>query len=282
LKNVLIVYAHQSSGSFNAAAKDVAVEVLKASGCTVDVSDLYAINFKATATVEDITVGVKDPDCFCYAEETKLAWERNELSSDITKEQCKLKKADLVIFQFPMYWFSVPAIMKGWIDRVLTLGFAFSPEKCYGEGFFKDKMAMLSFTTGSHQSMFSANAINGDMNITLWPLQNGILHYCGFKVLAPEIFWAPAHVSRSECSTMLNHWRIRLGSLMSEKPLVFPPLDYFEKETGFQLKPEIIEKFATKEYGLAVGVHQGKKVPLNNQMRSSGCKCCSNRTVMPK
>lgn len=51
---VLIVYAHQSSGSFNAAAKDVAVEALTAQGCTVEVSDLYAMKFKATATAEDI------------------------------------------------------------------------------------------------------------------------------------------------------------------------------------------------------------------------------------
>ena len=51
---MLVVYAHQSSGSFNAAAKDAAVEVLCAQGCTVDVSDLYALKFKATATAEDI------------------------------------------------------------------------------------------------------------------------------------------------------------------------------------------------------------------------------------
>ena len=54
-KKVLIVYAHQSSGSFNSAAKDAAVEVLTAEGCTVEVSDLYAMTFKATATAEDIT-----------------------------------------------------------------------------------------------------------------------------------------------------------------------------------------------------------------------------------
>lgn len=54
-KKVLIVYAHQSTGSFNAAAKDAAVEVLAGQGCTVAVSDLYAMKFKATATAEDIT-----------------------------------------------------------------------------------------------------------------------------------------------------------------------------------------------------------------------------------
>ncbi|KAK5918780.1 hypothetical protein CesoFtcFv8_000410 [Champsocephalus esox] len=201
-KKVLIVYAHQSSGSFNSAAKDAAVEVLTAKGCTVEVSDLYAMKFKATATSEDIT----------------------------GKKQRKLTEADLVIFQFPMYWFTVPAIMKGWMDRVLTLGFAFTHEKRYSQGIFKDKKAMLSFTTGSQESMFSANGINGDMNVTLWPLQNGILHYCGFQVLAPQIFWAPSH--------------------------------------GYQLKPEVHEKHAAKEFGLTVGIHLGKALPPNNQMKA--------------
>ncbi|XP_051259954.1 ribosyldihydronicotinamide dehydrogenase [quinone]-like [Dicentrarchus labrax] len=267
-KKVLLVYAHQSSGSFNAAAKDAAVEVLAAQGCTVEVSDLYAMKFKATATAEDIIGEVKNCDHFRYAEETKLAWEAGKLSTDITEEQRKLTETDLVIFQFPMYWFTVPAIMKGWIDRVLTLGFAFSQEKRYSQGIFKEKKAILSFTTGSQESMFSANGINGDMNVTLWPLQNGILHYCGFQVLAPQIFWAPSHAPAEVRSTMLEGWRTRLQGLLGEEPLSFTPLDCFDGEKGFQLKPEVCEKHATKEFGLTVGIHLGKPLPPNNQMKA--------------
>lgn len=57
-KTVLIVYAHQSAGSFNAAVKSAAVDVLTAQGCKVEVSDLYAMNFKAPATAEDI-IGIR-------------------------------------------------------------------------------------------------------------------------------------------------------------------------------------------------------------------------------
>ncbi|XP_053175984.1 NAD(P)H dehydrogenase [quinone] 1-like [Scomber japonicus] len=267
-KKVLIVYAHQSAGSFSAAAKDAAMEALTAQGCTVEVSDLYAMKFKATATVEDITGEIKNAKHFRYAEETKLAWEAGKLSADITEEQRKLTEADLIIFQFPMYWFTVPAIVKGWFDRVLTLGFAYSQEKRYTEGIFKDKKAMLSFTTGSHESMFSANGINGDMNVTLWPLQNGILHYCGFQVLAPQIFWAPSHIPSEARSTMLEAWRARLQGLMEEKPLSFTPMDCFDGEKGFQLKPEVHEKHASKEFGLTVGIHLGKALPPNNQMKA--------------
>ncbi|KAM6934240.1 ribosyldihydronicotinamide dehydrogenase [quinone]-like [Xenentodon cancila] len=268
-KKVLIVYAHQSPASFSAAAKNAAVEVLTAQGCTVEVSDLYAMTFKATATAEDIKGDVKNAENFSYLEETRLAWEEGKLSDDITKEQSKLTEADLVIFQFPMYWFSVPAIMKGWIDRVLTSGFAFSQEKRYSQGVFTDKKAMLSFTTGSLESMFSSTGINGDMNVTLWPLQNGILHYCGFQVVAPQIFWAPSCATPEARSCMLEGWRTRLQGLLEEKPLSFIPLDCFD-DKAFQLKPDVHEEHAGKEFGLTVGIHLGKPLPPHSQMKA-GC-----------
>ncbi|XP_061697173.1 NAD(P)H dehydrogenase [quinone] 1-like [Syngnathoides biaculeatus] len=270
-KQALLVYAHQSPGSFNAAAKDVAVDVLTAQGCTVTVSDLYAMKFKAAATAEDIISegGVKRAENFSYAEETKVAWEEGKLSADITAEQHKLSAADLIIFQFPMYWFSLPAILKGWIDRVLVLGYAYSKEKRYSQGIFKEKKAMLSFTTGSQESMFSAHGINGDMNVTLWPIQNGILHYCGFQVLAPQIFWAPAHVPQEDRAAMLQAWRGRLEGLPGEAPLSFTPMDCFDGENGFQLKPEVQEKHAGEKFGLTVGTHMGLAVPPDNQMRAA-------------
>uniref|UniRef100_A0A3Q1FRA6 Flavodoxin-like fold domain-containing protein n=1 Tax=Acanthochromis polyacanthus TaxID=80966 RepID=A0A3Q1FRA6_9TELE len=77
---------------------------LKNKGCEVTVSDLYDMKFKAIATAEDITGEVKNAEHVRYAQETKLAWEEGRLSSDITEEQRKVTEADLIIFQFPMYW----------------------------------------------------------------------------------------------------------------------------------------------------------------------------------
>ncbi|KAM8855272.1 ribosyldihydronicotinamide dehydrogenase [quinone]-like [Spinachia spinachia] len=268
MAKVLIVYAHQSSESFNSAAKDAAKDVLEAQGCTVEVSDLYAMKFKATATAEDVTGDVKNAAHFRYAEETELAWQEGKLCADITEEQGKLTEADLVVFQFPMYWFTVPAILKGWMDRVLTLGYAYSDERRYSQGMFKDKKAMLSFTTGSHESMFGADGVNGDMNVTLWPLQNGVLHYCGFQVLAPQIFWAPSRLPSEARSTLLEGWGTCLQGVLAEKPLSFTPLDCFDGEKGFQLKAEFQERNATKEYGLTVGIHLGKALPPNSQMKA--------------
>ncbi|XP_039505100.1 NAD(P)H dehydrogenase [quinone] 1-like isoform X2 [Pimephales promelas] len=268
VKTVLIVYAHQSAGSFNAAIKDATVDVLKNQGCNVLVSDLYEMNFKATATKDDITGAVKNSEHFCYGEETMLAWQEGRLASDIVEEHKKLKEADIVIFQFPMYWFSVPAIMKGWMDRVLTLGFAYTSEKRYSAGIFREKKAMLSFTTGSHETMFSSNGINGDLNVTLWPVQNGVLNYCGFQVLAPQVFWAPTHLSSEARDSLLKDWRTRLQGLLSEVPLSFPPIDSFDEVKGFQLKPEVHEKQADSPFGLTVGHHLEKPLPPHSQMKA--------------
>ncbi|XP_010795468.1 NAD(P)H dehydrogenase [quinone] 1-like [Notothenia coriiceps] len=100
------------------------------------------------------------------------------------------------------------------------------------------------------------------------PLQNGILHYCGFQVLAPQIFWAPSHVPSEARGTMLEGWRTRMQGLLGENPLAFTPLDCFDGEKGYQLKPEVHEKHAAKEFGLTVGIHLGKALPPNNQMKA--------------
>ncbi|KAM4630163.1 NAD(P)H dehydrogenase [quinone] 1 [Polymixia lowei] len=268
-KTVLIVYAHQSPGSFNASARDVAVEALQEQGCRVIVSDLYAMNFRANATQEDITGELKNSELFQYGEETMHAWMEGRLSDDIIAEQRKVEEAELIIFQFPLYWFSVPAIMKGWMDRVLTQGFAFSLQNIYNNGKFKDKKAMLSFSTGATQTMFRPDGINGDINIMLWPLQNGILHFCGLQVLGPQIFWCPAHCPSMVRTAMLEGWRARLKGLWAEKPLTFAPCELFDLsfQGGFLLRPEVREERDLYPHGITTGHHLGKPLPPDNQMK---------------
>nr|XP_019965884.1 PREDICTED: NAD(P)H dehydrogenase [quinone] 1 [Paralichthys olivaceus] len=269
-KTALIVYAHQSLGSFNAAVKDAAVQELTEHGYRVIVSDLYAMNFRANATLDDVSGDLKNCKLFQYGEETMHAWIEGRLSDDIVAEQRKVEESELIIFQFPLYWFSVPAIMKGWMDRVLTQGFAFSLEKMYNNGIFKDKKAMLSFTTGATQTMFRPDGINGDINITLWPLQNGTLHFCGFQVLAPQIFWSPAHCPHTVRTAMLEGWRTRLKGLLAEKPLTFAPCELFDLsfQGGFLLSPKVKEEQESQPYGLTTGHHLGKPLPPDNQTRA--------------
>nr|XP_021528333.1 ribosyldihydronicotinamide dehydrogenase [quinone] [Aotus nancymaae]XP_021528334.1 ribosyldihydronicotinamide dehydrogenase [quinone] [Aotus nancymaae] len=92
------------------------------------------MNFEPRATRKDITGALSNPEVFSYGVEMYEAYKKRSLPGDITDEQKKVQEADLVIFQFPLYWFSVPAILKGWMDRVLCQGFAFDIPGFYDSG----------------------------------------------------------------------------------------------------------------------------------------------------
>src|SRR4030067_2494529 len=119
---VLIVYAHHEPKSFNGAMKELAISVLKKQRHEVKVSDLYAMKFKAIADKDDF-IKLSNPDYLQYVLELKNASEKNLFTEDIKEGQDKLRWADFIIFQYPLWWFSVPAILKGWFDRVLANGF---------------------------------------------------------------------------------------------------------------------------------------------------------------
>ncbi|XP_013417649.1 ribosyldihydronicotinamide dehydrogenase [quinone] [Lingula anatina] len=159
--HVLFVYAHQEPKSFNGALKDVAVEVLRELGHTVEISDLYAQNFNPLCTRNEIKGEILNPNHFNYSQETQNTYKNSTLPEDIVSEQEKLNRADLVIFQFPMYWMSFPAILKGWFDRVFTLGYAFTLEAMCDEGLLKvqvlrsgnaDVVKLLYCVTRHHRS----------------------------------------------------------------------------------------------------------------------------------
>lgn len=73
-----------------------------------------------------------------YNLEAAHAYKTSGLCAEIQAEVEKLRRADVIVFQFPMYWLSVPAILKGWFDRVLVPGFAFGiPHNTYDNGYMK-------------------------------------------------------------------------------------------------------------------------------------------------
>ena len=148
--NVLIVYAHPEPKSLNGALKDLAVQRLEAAGHTVQVSDLYAMQWKAALDASDSSVAPVGPH-FHPSLDSKYAFENGLQAADIAAEQARLQWADAVILQFPLWWFSMPAILKGWVERVYAYGFAYGVGEHsdthwgdrYGEGTLAGKRAML-------------------------------------------------------------------------------------------------------------------------------------------
>ncbi|XP_075693240.1 NAD(P)H dehydrogenase [quinone] 1-like [Rhinoderma darwinii] len=272
-KTALIVFAHQEQKSFNYAMKEAAQAALRRKGWKVLVSDLYMMKFNSVLSRDDITGSPKEPNKFKYGAETLIAWKEGRLAKDIMEEQKKVEMADLVIFQFPLYWFGMPAIMKGWVERVFSMGFAYSFEAMYSEGPFKNKKALLSFTTGGPESMSSPKGINGDINVNLWPMQNGILNFCGFKVLEPQISYAVAHIPQEARVGILNNWEKRLETIWEEKPIKYVPIQDFEGLSGgFVLKKEVVEARSDDKYGPTLGQNLGKPLPPDSQVKSESTR----------
>ncbi|XP_004431842.1 PREDICTED: NAD(P)H dehydrogenase [quinone] 1 [Ceratotherium simum simum] len=269
-RKALIILAHSERTSFNYAMKEAAVETLKKKGWEVVVSDLYAMNFNPLISRKDITGKLKDPENFQYADESSLAYKEGRLSSDIVAEQKKLEDADLVIFQFPLQWFGVPAILKGWFDRVLVGGFAYSFTALYDKGPFQNKKAVLSITTGGSGPMYSLQGIHGDMNILLWPIQSGTLHFCGFQVLEPQLTYNIGRIPKDARIQILEGWKKRLENIWNETPLYFAPVSLFDLDfqKGCLLKKEVQDKQKNSQFGLSVGHHLGKSIPTDNQIKA--------------
>ncbi|SDA91238.1 NAD(P)H-dependent oxidoreductase [Mesorhizobium qingshengii] len=238
--NVLIVYAHPEAKSFNGAMKDLAVETLTRGGHDVVVSDLYATGFNPVAGPGDITRERNDPDFFSLPREQTAAYEAGALSTDISGEIEKLKQADFVLFQFPVWWFGMPAILKGWADRVFARGFAYLPGRKYDTGMFRGKLAMVAATTGTSADTYAPDGIDGDILTVMWPIHNGLLRYSGFDVLPPFVAYMPGRVGDDGRKAYLEAYRNRLEDIDGTPRLFFHPSeDYGRNE---RLKPGVLAR----------------------------------------
>ncbi len=181
----LIVLAHPEPKSFNSQMKDVAADTLAGQGYAVEVSDLYAQRFDPLEGPEHYRVR-HDPDWFRPQSEQRHAGEAAALPDDVAAEIDKLNRADLVVLQYPMWWYGTPAMLKGWFDRVFMYGEVYTGRMRYDAGYFKGKRAVMSVTAGAPRATFAHNGRNGDIDLLMWPTQF-TLSYVGFSVLPPFV-----------------------------------------------------------------------------------------------
>lgn len=215
---VFIVYAHAESKSFNGAMLHVAQETLLGSGHSVVVSDLYGMGFNPVSDRRNFTA-VKDPDFFKQQIEEMNATEVGGFASDIEAELRKLEECDLMIWQFPLWWFGLPGILKGWVDRVFVMGRTYGGDRFYENGVFKGKRAVLSLTTGGPEAAYKKGGWNGDIHAVIRPVERGILRFTGWDVLTANIVYAPVRVTVDERRAALSAWAGRLRSIGSERPV---------------------------------------------------------------
>lgn len=216
--NVFLVFAHPEPQSFNGALVRTAVAALEAAGHAVQVSDLYALSFAPVSGRHNFTT-THDAAFFKQQAEELYATAHDGFAADIEVELQKLAWCDVMIWQFPLWWFSVPAVLKGWVDRVFAMGRAYGQGQLYENGPFRGKRALLSLTTGGGAADYRAGGLQGDLAGILRPLHRGVLQFTGFTVLPPHVVYGPARQSPPERQAALNAWATRVPGLADESPL---------------------------------------------------------------
>lgn len=224
---VFIVSAHPEPKSFNTALRDLSVRVLKNLGHDVRVSDLYEMGFNPVAGAADFT-DRGNPDYLVYALEQRHGYDNQTLAPDILDEVEKLLWCDLLILNFPLFWFSTPAILKGWIDRVLLSGLTYGGKRFYDRGGLKGKKAMITLTVGSRPHMLADGGVHGPLEDMLRHLLQGTIYYTGMSALPPFVAWHVPYISDEERAEFLKAYEERLKTLDYLEPLTFPSLDDFD------------------------------------------------------
>jgi NAD(P)H dehydrogenase (quinone) len=224
---VFIVHAHHEPTSFGGALTREALSALPPVGHEVSVSDLHAMGFDPVSDRRNFT-SVKDPTRLKQQAEEEFASTHHSFVPELQAEMDKVALCDALILQFPLWWLGMPAILKGWVDRVFAIGRAYGGGRYFERGFFRGKRAMCSVTVGGTADAYSNSGVYGPIAATLFPIHHGILSFVGFAVVEPFVVYAPARMTAIERTATLRRYRQRLLALATAPTLPGPDIERYD------------------------------------------------------
>lgn len=164
----LIIYAHPHEGSLNHLILETAVSLLLASGNEVVVRDLYALQFDPVLSLEDMA-----------------GQRKGTVHEKIAEEQDFIRRADALTFIYPIWWTGLPAMMKGYIDRVMSYGFAYRYDEGVQKGLLTGKKAYIFNSHGKSKAEYEASGMDRALLLTS---DQGIYSYCGLEIKSHLFF----------------------------------------------------------------------------------------------
>lgn len=223
-----LVHAHPEETSFTAAMRDTIIVAATSAGHSITVSDLYAMDFNPVMSANDFGVR-KDPDHLTYALEQRHNWKEGTIAPDIAAEIEKVLTADVLGFTFPLQWFGVPAIMKGWIERVMISGPFYGGRRVYDHGGLAGKRGFAAFGLGGRSHMFGDGSIHGPLATGMMKhFFQGTMGYVGLTVHEPFVAWHVPYVSDEDRKSMLSNLSHYIRNLESQPVIKMPDLDDFD------------------------------------------------------
>jgi NAD(P)H dehydrogenase (quinone) len=207
-----------------------AAERLTAQGHEVVFSDLYAMEFLPVSDRRNFTT-IADKDFLKQQREEAHATAHQGFAPDVEAEIRKLESCDLLIFSFPLWWFGMPAILKGWVDRVLAFKRIYSRDCWYDSGVGRGKRAMVLMTTGSPGTSYGPMGLHATLETILAPIHKGVFWFNGFSPLEPFVAFAAAHGQDTDRHATLEALRARMNGIWTEPVIEMPHAPDFQPDS---------------------------------------------------
>ena len=183
----LVIYAHPYEKSFCSSLKNMIIDTSKARNIETVERDLYKIHFSPVLSANEI-----------------MGLQKGEVSNDVLKEQQLITDSDLITFVYPIWWTQMPAILKGYIDRVFTHGYAYEAVGHHKfEGLLKFKRVAIFNTIGTTMKESEDQGLIDSMkNLS----HSGIIEYVGMDVSLHK-FIKPFEIKENEFDLTLKQNR---------------------------------------------------------------------------
>ncbi|WP_028588859.1 NAD(P)H-dependent oxidoreductase [Paenibacillus massiliensis] len=192
----VIVFAHPHTDSFNRAILNTTVQALESNGHEVIVRDLYELNFEPVLTSADTA-----------------AMRAGQTPEDIKTEQDYITAADVVTFIYPIWWTGLPAILKGYVDRVFAYGYAYAYEEAGIAKLLKGKQGLIINTHGTPKEVYDSIGMTDGLKITS---TNGIFDFVGIESVDHLLFGGIGSLSEEAYADILSQIKNRVSTLFPQ------------------------------------------------------------------
>ncbi len=183
----LVITAHPNPKSFNSAIAESVINVLKENKKDFAVRDLYRINFNPALSFEDLT-----------------AMYNGSCVEDVQIEREYVKSADILIFVFPVIFNNLPAMLKGYLDRVYSLGFGWGMKNNRPLPLLTGKKAIIFSTTYSSNDLCKEFGLFEAVNKAI---ASALHQFCGIEPIEHKFFISVPLVTDDERKKMLEEAR---------------------------------------------------------------------------
>lgn len=191
----LIIYAHPNENSLNHHLLNTVVETLQLRNEEIVVRDLYTIGFDPVLSLDDMQ-----------------GQRMGKVSDDVKTEQEHISWAEQITFIYPIWWTGLPAMMKGFIDRVFSYGFAYRYDQGVQKGLLKGKKTVIINTHGKSYEEYEKTGMDKALTLTS---DNGIFIYSGLEIIR-HLFFDKADKASPED---LEIWKDQIKNLYTEHAL---------------------------------------------------------------